>query len=79
MWMTPAGKGFLGVVTMSDRVQPYVRPFGAAHMAAGLDEIRRSDPNQTRALAALDTTRGVPISNQPHRHQLLGTLTVSWT
>jgi len=79
MSIPPAGKGFLGIVTTSDRVQSYVRPFGAAQMAAGPDEIRRSDPNRNRALEALDTTPGVPISNRPYRHHLFGTLPVSWT
>jgi hypothetical protein len=77
MWMPPAGKGILGYVTIPDWVQPYVRPICAAHIAAGPDEVRGSDPNQNRALEALDTTRGIPISNQPHCHHLLGTLTVS--
>ena len=56
MWMTRTGKSILGVVTTLGRAQSYVRPFDAANMATGPDEIRKSDPNQNRALAAPDTT-----------------------
>jgi hypothetical protein len=79
LYMPPAGKVILGTVATSDRVQSNVRPFGAAHMTAGPDEIRGSDPNQNRALESLDNTRCVPFSNRPHRHHLLGTRTVSWS
>lgn len=48
MWMAPAGKENLGALTISGRVQSYVRPIVAAHMAAGASAAavaRRHDLN----------------------------------
>jgi hypothetical protein len=56
------------------RVLPYVRPDFAASMTAGLDEVRGLDPNQNRALEALDTTRVVPVLGSTIRHHTIAPL-----
>jgi hypothetical protein len=56
------------------RVLPYVRPIVAVAITAGLDEVRGSDPNQNRALQALDTTRVVPIVGLTVRHHTIAPL-----
>ena len=50
----PRGQEFSCDLTKFGRVQSYVRPIGAVRRSAGPDEVRGSDPNQNRALEALD-------------------------
>jgi hypothetical protein len=56
------------------RVRSCVRPVDAAPMAAGPDEVRRSDPNQFVAHGALETLRACPIPGSTGSSSLLTTL-----
>ena len=62
MWTAPVGKGFLDVVNGVGRLRSYVRPVGAALLAAGPDEVRRPWSLIIAASLMLTTIRGVSLA-----------------
>jgi len=61
MWTPPFGKSFYERLWKDGRVQSYVRPFCAARMAAGPDDIRGLNPTHVGELDALTMPRVCPI------------------
>jgi hypothetical protein len=70
-------QGFLCLVWRPGRVRSYVRPFRAAHVAAGPDGVRGSGPYQECALKKRVELSGSSRSTaRPFRHHFLFTLAI---